>query len=387
MNNTNDKKPAISNDLSLYADEIDAMMAASHEEEKEKARQQEAERQRNLRNSGKKTEETKKDDEPVRLSEVKVDSIGRPEALEKLKEQAESKTTYLRENPNEKVHNERVAELQDYNRSGGRGMLPIALDSLPTKGMFYPIGTTIHIKAASLNDIKHWSITDETDLSAVDDALNSIVESCVNIAFPPEDKRFANWKDLKEIDRLYIILAVHDFTFPPEQGNDIKVTINETKDVTVKKDNLEFIKFGDKIMKYYNPVERCFCFPTKARCFNGEDLHIYIPCVGVTRWIKDYVQTRRQRQEGFDQDFINIAALLIKDHRGLNQDTYYDLIDSTAEWTAYEWALVSKVRRVIETAITPKMIYKDEQGVVKESPLNFRGGIKAIFQPSMDIDL
>lgn len=44
----NNSKPPISNDLSLYADEIDAMMEASHTEELEAARQQEAAR-RNAR--------------------------------------------------------------------------------------------------------------------------------------------------------------------------------------------------------------------------------------------------------------------------------------------------------------------------------------------------
>ena len=386
MSNSNDEKPAISNDLSLYADEIDAMMNASREEELEQARQKEAERQRKLRNERK--ENNKEEQQPEkRLSDVRIDSVGRPEAVEKLRNQAQQKTTYLKENPNEKAHEERVAELQEHNRTGGRGMLPIDLKTLPTKGDFYPIGTKIYIKAASLGDIKHWSIADETDLSAIDDALNSIVENCVTIAFPNDDGRFASWKDLKEIDRFYIILAVHDFTFPPGQGNDIQITVNETQHVDVKKDNLEFVKFGDKIMKYYDSVHRCFSFPTKARCFNGEELKIYLPSVGVTRWLKDYVQTKNQRQEGYDRDFVNIAPLLIADHRGLKQDKYYDIIDATAEWTAYEWALVSKVKRVIETAITPKMIYKDEQGVEKETPLNFRGGIKAIFQPSMDIDL
>lgn len=318
---------------------------------------------------------------------MQIDPVGRPEAVEKLRKEAESKTTFLRENPNEKVHKERENELREYNQSGGRGMLPIPLKDLPTKGMFYPIGTQVHVRAASLSEIKHWSIVDETDISAIDDALNNIVESCVTISFPNDEGRYASWKDLKEIDRLYIILAVHDFTFPPEGGNDIKITVNEHTDVTVKKDNLEFVKFSDKLMKYYDAVNRCFSFPTKARCFNGEELKIYMPCVGVTRWLKDYIKTCRDQQRSFDQDFVSLAPLLIKDHRGLNQDVYYDLIDSTAEWSAYEWALIAKVKRVIETAISPKLLYKDDSGIEKETPLTFRGGIKAIFQPSVDIDL
>ena len=87
---------------------------------------------------------------------------------------------------------------------------------------------------------------------------------------------------------------------------------------------------------------------------NVSKVDLYIPSEGVTKWIKDYVTTRINRQEGYDKDFVTIAALLIPDHRGLNNDKYYALIDSTAEWTPYEWSLITKGRRIIETAVTPK---------------------------------
>ena len=324
--------------------------------------------------------------EPASLSSINMGAVGRPEATEKLRQEAAEKLKQLNEKSVEQEHQERVAELQEYNRSGGRGFLPIKVEDLPTKGMFYPEGTRIFIKAATLGDIKHWSTTDETDLSSIDDGLNSIIESCCQVVFPEDTGKYANWRDLKEVDRLYIVLAIHDFTFPGGK-NDLKVQIAETTDVVVKKDNIEFVKFSDKLMNFYNPDKRCFSFPVHAKCFEGGFMDIYIPSEGVTKWIKDYVTTRINRQEGYDKDFVTIAALLIPDHRGLNNDKYYALIDSTAEWTPYEWSLITKVRRIIETAVTPKLKYKDESGAEKESPLNFRGGIKAIFQPSLEIDL
>lgn len=326
------------------------------------------------------------DTDAASLSSINMGAVGRPEATEKLRKEAEEKIKQLNEKSVEQEHQERVAELQELNRTGGRGFLPIKVEDLPTKGMFYPEGTKIFIKAATLGDIKHWSTTDETDLSSIDDGLNSIIESCCQIAFPQETGKYANWKDLKEIDRLYLILAIHDFTFPGGK-NDLKIQVAETTDVVVKKDNIEFVKFSDKLMNFYNVEKRCFSFPVHAKCFQGGYMDIYIPCEGVTKWIKDYVTTRINRQEGYDKDFVTIAALLIPDYRGLNNDKYYALIDSTAEWTPYEWSLITKVRRIIETAVTPKLKYKDESGAEKESPLNFRGGIKAIFQPSLDIDL
>lgn len=325
-------------------------------------------------------------EQPGSITNMNLGTIGRSDATEKLKQEAAAKLDEYNQKSTEQAHQERVQELQEHNRTAGHGFLPIRVSDLPSKGLFYPEGTRVNIKAATLGDIKHWSATDETDLTSIDEALNNILESCCFVSFPEETGRYANWKDLKEIDRLYIILAIHDFTFPGN-NNALKIQVAETKDVVLKKDNVEFIKLNDKLMKFYNHDKRCFSFPVKAKCYESGYMDIYIPNQGVTKWIRDYVTTRLNRQEGYDKDFASIAALLIPDYRGLNNDKYYELIDFTANWTPYEWALITKVRRIIETAVTPVFKYKDEGGMERESPLNFRGGIKAIFQPSLDLDL
>lgn len=396
MNNDNKQAPpVIENDLEKYAAEIDEFRRIQAEEDAaEKAASANTEaNERAKRAAARKQQQavasqTEQKKELQTIADLNIGQLGNGKAAEQLRAKAQEVGNYRANVSQEQEHKERVAELQEYNRTAGRGSLPIRVEDLPTKGMFYPEGTRIFIQAANLSEIKRWAMADETDVSAIDDAINDIVEACVRVVFPNDYKIVnADYRDLKDIDRLYLVLAIHDFTFPPEQGNDIKVIVNENTDVVVRKENIEFIKFGDKLMKYYNPEKRCFSFPAKARAFEGGYLDIYVPATGVTRWIKDYAKTRAQRQEGYDRDFIGIAPLLIPDHRGLNIDKYYDLIDSTADWTAYEWALINKVRRAIETAVTPKLIYKDEAGSTKEAPLNFRGGIKALLQPNLDIDL
>ena len=71
-------------------------------------------------------------------------------------------------------------------------------------------------------------------------------------------------------------------------------------------------------MKYYNIEKRCFTFPTKNQAINH--INIYMPCVGVTQWLKSYIQRKNQRQESYDQDFITIAPMLISDYRKLNDN-------------------------------------------------------------------
>jgi hypothetical protein len=203
----------------------------------------------------------------------------------------------------------------------------------------------------------------------------------MRISFPNGQ---ANWKDLKEIDRFYIILAIRDFTFTAG-NNELRIKTSENTEVVVHKDDVSFIDLGDKIQKYYNDEKRCFTFPVKNPAIGH--INIYMPSVGVTQWLKSYIRKKSQRQEQYDQDFITIAPMLISDFRKLNDNTYADLIRQTMNWGPYEWSLVSKVKGIIQNAITPKLKYIDESGAEQETPLNFQGGIKAIFNVNLDEEL
>lgn len=279
------------------------------------------------------------------------------------------------------AHEMRQAEIQSELRDNGLGFIDVPLTSLPTGGIFYPEGTRINIRAASGADIRHWSMINETELSEIDDALNYIVERCVRISYPDGT---ANWKDLKEIDRFYIILAVRDFTFP-EGNNDLKIKISENKTINVHKDHIQFMDLGDKIMKYFNVDKRCFTFPVKDP--RTKYINIYMPSVGVTQWLKSYIKRKTQRQEQYDKDFVTVAPMLIADYRKLNDHTYTELLQKSMMWGNYEWSLVAKVKSIIERSISPKLKYTDESGAEAEAPLTFQGGIKAIFTINMDEEL
>lgn len=275
----------------------------------------------------------------------------------------------------------RREEIKAEQRSIGMGYVEIPVEDLPSGGIFYPQGTRINIRAASGGDIRHWSMMNETELSQIDDALNYIIERCVTISFPA-NAGVATWKDLKEIDRFYLIIAVRDFTFT-EGHNELKIAINENENVVVKKDNISFIDLPEKILEHYNAEKRCFTF--KAKTPSVGEINIYMPSVGVTQWLKSYIERKSRAQEAFDRDFITVAPMLIRDYRALTDKSYGDLIFQSMSYGIYEWSLISKVKGILERAITPKMVYNDESGAEQETPLNFRGGIKAIFTDN-DLD-
>ena len=265
------------------------------------------------------------------------------------------------------------------------GYLKIPIDSLPTQGMFYPEGTEITIRAARGAEIKHWSTMNDQDLAQIsqtDDILNYIVERCVSVRLPGIPG--GNWKDLKDVDRLYLLLAVREFTFLDGE-NELMVPVSEGRDIPVTKEMIDFIHIPDDIMKHYSPEQKCFVFRLK----NGKVINMYIPSLGVSQWLKNYAQQKAAARQGFDTDFILYAPMLINDFRRLSQRAYEQMVAESAGWSAKEWSIVSYVRDSLAAASEPVIKYQDENGAEVTIPLTFRGGIKNLFiihDPLSDVD-
>ena len=288
------------------------------------------------------------------------------------------------------VHAEREEEIRKESEERGIGNAIVPVESLPSKGLFYPVGTRIYIRSASLGDIKRWSAMNEDDVQDVMEKMEAIFESCCVVNFGPDCMKRARYKDILDLDRLYILFAIHDWTFPSGK-NDVKLKITEKDDIVMKKENVKFIEFPEKLMKFYNEQKRCFSFPVdKTSLFKETDgkMDIYMPTIGVSDWLKDYMISANQRRDNIDQDFLSYASLLIPDWRNLNVDYYYDLVEKTSDWGTYEWSLISKVRDIIVNAAgNPTITYIDKGGVEREVPLYFRNGLKSLFQVELKIDL
>ena len=288
------------------------------------------------------------------------------------------------------VHAEREEEIRKESEERGIGNAVVPVESLPSKGLFYPVGTRIYIRSASLGDIKRWSAMNEDDVQDVMEKMEAIFESCCVVNFGPDCMKRARYKDILDLDRLYILFAIHDWTFPSGK-NDVKLKITEKDDIVMRKENVKFIEFPEKLMKFYNEQKRCFSFPVdKTSLFKETDgkMDIYMPTIGVSDWLKDYMISANQRRDNIDQDFLSYASLLIPDWRNLNVDYYYDLVEKTSDWGTYEWTLISKVRDIIVNAAgNPTITYIDKGGVEREVPLYFRNGLKSLFQVELKIDL
>lgn len=251
------------------------------------------------------------------------------------------------------------------------GWIKLNLSDLPTKGDFYYEGTEIAIKAATGGEIRHWSTLNEEDVNGMDDMLNYILERCCTVKIPGIPN--SNWRDIIELDRFYVILAIRDLTF--KSDNPLQVPIGSGKTRPVTKEMISFATFNDDLMKFYDRDKKCFFFKFKS----GKELIMMMPTLGITAWLKQYVMKHQQKGSTFDMDFMNYAPFLIDDWRSLTDKNYEELVSNAVGWDVKEVSLISKVREMIVNTINPEIVYFDEHGTEVRVPLNFLGGFKSIF--------
>lgn len=285
---------------------------------------------------------------PVQVEEAKLTSLGKAQ-----------KFTQTEESP----------------LAGDIGWKNLPFENLPSQGLFYPDGSEIAIRAASVAEIRHWSTIDENDALGIDDMLNFVVEKCCRIRM---SSRPANFKDLKEIDRFYVIFAIRDYTFKngenrlytnieDENGQDSKIEI--TKDV------LNYFDPDETLMKYYNADKKCYVFQMKS----GEVFDLHFPSLGVMAFIKSYARAKAQRSQNFDRAFLKYAPFLIPEWKGLTDREYDKTLQDSLTWSIQKISLMDKITSMLAGAINPEVRYTKANGEDGRIPLSFRGGVKSLF--------
>lgn len=254
------------------------------------------------------------------------------------------------------------------------GWIPLKVEDLPTRGLFYPKDTVLAIRAATGGEIRHWSTLDETDFAALDDMINYVIERCTTIKPGNPEAAHMSWKDIKEVDRFYIILAIHELTFAQGE-NKLQVKVSDTKKIDVRKDMVSYISLDPKLMQYYDEDERCFILKLKT----GRVLKLDIPCVGVTQWLKNFIIRKRQQQEYIDEDYLTFAPFIIRNWRGLSDETYLRFVEDSNKWDVATVSILTHVKQLFADTINPVVRFTDEGGMEQTAPLNFQGGIKSIF--------
>lgn len=269
------------------------------------------------------------------------------------------------------INDERSSVMEDI------GWMRIKPESLPSQGIFYPEGIEITIRAALTAEIRHWSTIDEDDLLSLDDALNRIVDKCCKIRFA---RQIGSFKDLKEIDRFFIVFAIRELSFKKgENALNVSFTCkncDKTESRPIIKEMLSYYTPSEDLEKYFSMDERCFHF----KLTNGEEIKLYLPSLGVMAFIKGYIREKAQNKEDYDKAFLKWAPFLFPEWRVLNTASYNQLLQDSYLWSLDKISVLDWY--VDKTQKTVKADLKHDCtgcGSEVEASLSFRGGVKSLF--------
>lgn len=270
----------------------------------------------------------------------------------------------------------------DNERDGEPTLLPgyheIWAENFPSKGLFYTTGARFFIRAASVKEIRHFSTINEQDPFSVDEALNEITKSCLMIRLPGKQ---ASFKDLREEDRIHIILTIRDLTF--SQGENrlaLNVTCrecNHENEIEIKNDSFETNVLSDTIMKYYDDERKIFVVQTKS----SGTIELVPPSIGVMGEVTKLIR-RTQEQEGrkLDASFVKTLPYMIQDWRGLNEQRIKNLEIEFMQWDTTRYNTFSALTEMCKVGVKDQLHRECEKcGSEVRTQISFPGGIKSLF--------
>lgn len=261
--------------------------------------------------------------------------------------------------------------------------LPVSI--LPSSGFFYPEGTQIAIKPADVKEIRHFSTVDETDMLDINSKLNMVLDSCCRIKFPLEG--LVDFRDIKQEDRFFLILAIRDLTFVKGENRIILTPDNpcnkngcESKyPIELRTGVLSSYSLDPKLMKFYSRSKNKFIFPVKKI---AKEIEMSVPSIGVMESISRFVKNQIKQGYDVDESFIKIAPFYFEDWRGLSDEVIKKaMISSESSWSKEEFSVLFEMSKLIKVGTELEVKIPCDvcgEGEVT-APITFPGGFRSLF--------
>jgi len=263
------------------------------------------------------------------------------------------------------------------------GYVPIPVSSLPTNGRFYPSGTTLLIKALTVEQVRHWSTVDDSQPIDVNSHLNQIILSCCTLKGP--DGRSLGYKQICDADRLFILLSIRDLTYKEGEAKiDIPIRCScgassETK-VPLSHDSIVLHEeLEESIEKYYDSDERCFVI----RSASHGDLVLHLPRIGVMEKVYNQISEYERQQKTWDKSFYITLPYLITNSNLLDdQKAFNRMYNDFKTWSIGKYSIYQKMIEKLKMGPTEKIkgtCSKIGCGAEVTASLTFPDGIRSLF--------
>lgn len=267
------------------------------------------------------------------------------------------------------------------------GWKNLPVNMLPSMGLFYPEGTRIAIRPAEVKEIRQFSTIDEDDMLDIDSKLNFVLDACCKIKFSENSRELVSYKDLKQEDRFFVIMAIRDLTFVKGEN---RIIIKANKGCNTKgctgMDGIELrtgvlsnYDISEDLIKYYSSTERCFIFPIRRI---GKTIKMSPPSIGVTRAISDFIKESVRKGDIVDDSFIKIAPFYFNDWTKLDYFKIKEaMVTSNDQWTKEEFSAYFELSERIKIGTNLRLRVKCDacgDGEVT-APIYFPSGFRSLF--------
>jgi len=276
------------------------------------------------------------------------------------------------------------SDWQTKNRDTGSefklGWHNIPVSNFPSAGIFYPEDVKVQIRAATVKEIRQFSVVSDDDPFSIDEGMNHIMSSYVNVNIKG---KISNFKDILEEDRIFVVLAVRELTFKEgENRMEIPYECNDCGHegkMGFTNANLRPGKIKDDIMKYFDYDEKIFNVKTKS----SGTLTLKPPTIGVMRvitdWIKDNTQTEGQRKR-IDKGFVKCLPFIANDWRGFKKEKIKDIQVDFMSWDSTKYSTFFNVVDMIKVGVDAECHdLCTSCGSEVHSAIMFPGGVKSLF--------
>lgn len=293
--------------------------------------------------------------------------------------------------PKPQVQNEQKATPSNLGKaqSGGpaydSGWKNLPFSLLPSKGLFYPSGARIAIRAAEVREIRHFSTIDDEDRLDIEEKLSYVLERCSRMEFPGEG--VVSFKDLKQEDRFFIIMAIRDLTFVKGENSIMLRPDLPCKNsaecpfaggIELRTGVLSSYEIDPQILKYYHPEKRTFVFDLKKI---NKTVEMCVPSIGVTQVISDFVISQSRLGTLPDDSFLKIAPFIFTEWRDLTDSILLAKMREMDYWTKEEYSLIFELSERIKIGTELQVKQQCQVCGAKEvtAEISFPQGLRSLF--------
>lgn len=271
------------------------------------------------------------------------------------------------------------------------GWFNVDMTKLAAQGRLYPADMQLIYRAARTAEIRHWSNLDDS-ASNIDaaDHLTDLISVCVRPVSKSGTRQYS-YKDIYEHDKWYLIMLIHDITFPEgsEITNPIKLKITgackHEYEMQMTAANITYIENDSRMDKYIDSENGMFRIQTKSY---GE-ICMKPSTIGVSDAFRPYIATLDQSQIQNARTNIFFSQWQVLDWRQLknNKDVErvcqaYNAMDPFKE-LPLKLDIYEKCRILPSGVINTKCPVCGLEGT---APFRFPEGIKQIFRPISNLD-